>query len=63
MKYIGEYVAPWFDGFTWDHGKFTRCPVKQLDDYLTCLHYEPINTIEWDCIHANGDICKYEVAK
>ena len=60
MKYIGEYIKPWFDGFTLDHGGFTRCPA---DRYMECLYYEPGDTIDWDCIHVDGDICKLEVSR
>jgi hypothetical protein len=63
MKYIGKYIPAWFDGYTWDHGDYTRCPVETVDDYLTCIHYEPADTVEWDCKHVNGDICEHEEAK
>ena len=57
MEYIGEYIKPWFDGYTWDHGGFYRCPVEKLDDYMECLEYAPKDTVDWDCKHADGDIC------
>jgi hypothetical protein len=63
MKYIGEYIKPWFDGHTWDHGGFIRCTVTTADDFLECIHYQPFDAIEWDCVHADGDICGFKVAK
>ena len=56
MEYEGVYIKPWFDGFTWDHGNYFLCPSgKELD----CLHYKPADTIDWHCIHVNGDNCKW----
>jgi hypothetical protein len=59
MEYIGEYIKPFYDGFTWDHGDFTRCPVENhADEYMECIKYVPEDTVNWDCVHCNGtDIC------
>ena len=58
MEYIGEYIAPSFDGYHW-HGDYYRCPP---DDNITCKNYVSENTKTWDCKHCDGDICRSDKA-
>ena len=58
MKYLGQKVDEFYDGYTWDHGGYVMCPPDTADKQLECLHYEPVDAIDWMCRFCDGDHCK-----
>ena len=60
MIHLRQYSPPYFDGYTWDRGGYWYCPADvSVDQMLECLHYEPLDSIEWECKWADEDICKW----
>jgi hypothetical protein len=57
MKYLGEYKPDYYDGYNW-HNAYVYCPAETGDEAMHCLHYEPIDNIEWMCRSCSGDTCQ-----
>jgi len=57
VKYLGEYINKYYNGFHWDSGGYMFCPAESADDQMHCLHYETEDTIFWGCKFCDGDCC------
>ena len=33
------------------------CPADTAEEEMECLHYEPLDCVDWICRYGNGDHC------